>query len=132
MGFYLFGNVRVYDRILTSRQLLNSQIHNLLEVVQPYIPEAEDRASITLEIPTRSESRVIRSWSQALNFAGYTENQLNPSAEVDADPTLVFQADYAGHVIQLHQLTAEEYAQAGGFKFTQSGLYYEYEEISTK
>ncbi len=130
IAFYLFGDARIYQRILTSRQLLNSHIHNLLEVIEPYIPEAEDRAAITLEIPSASESRVIRAWQQSLNFAGYTGNALIPSSEVDADPDLVFQAEYAGRQFRLHQLTAEEYRQSDAYKFSHSGYYYAFEEIT--
>jgi hypothetical protein len=127
--FYLFGDVRIYQRILTSRQLLNSHIHNLLEVIEPYIPEAEERAAITLEIPSDSESRVIRSWQQSLNFAGYSENVLIPSGEVDADPNLVFRVEYAGHRFNLYQLTAGEYRQTEAYKFSHSGYYYAFEEL---
>jgi len=132
IAFYLYGNVRIYDRILTSRQLLNAHIHNLLQVIEPYIPEAEQRAAIRLEIPAGSETRVIRSWREALNFAGYTENELVESAELGADPQAVFQADYAGHVFSLRKLTAEEYAQAAGYTFTHSGYFYEFEELAAE
>ncbi len=132
MGFYLYGNVRIYQRILTSRQLLNSNIHNLLAVIEPYIPDADDRSAIILEIPSASESRVIRSWHQALNFAGYTGNELIQSTEVDTDPTLVFQATYAGRVIQLRHLDADEYGRADGYKYSHSGYYYAFEEIPAK
>jgi hypothetical protein len=129
IAFYLFGDVRIYQRILTSRQLLNSHIHNLLEVIEPYIPEAEERAAISLEIPSDSESRVIRSWRQSLNFAGYSENVLIPNSEVDADPNLVFRAEYAGRWFNLYQLTAEEYQQTETYKFSHSGYYYAFKEL---
>jgi hypothetical protein len=125
LSFNIYGSILIYQRQLTPRQLLNTQIHYLMENFNSCNVEDQRTAKVTLEIPADTTSRVIRSWHQALNFNGYTNNELIPSAEISADPRMLFRAAYGDCMIDIQHVDEGEYAAIDGIKFDLSGYYYQ-------
>lgn len=132
IGLYVYGSVRVYQRVLTSRQLLNAQIHNLIPLMEPLSADVQSgsQTPILLEVPSSSTARYARSWQQTLNFKGYTTNivELNESLDVMTD--LIFQATIDGQTYQLIELDEETYTLSGFSEFTHSGKYYQYVPVT--
>jgi len=126
-GFFIYGNIGIYQRTLSPRQLLNAQMDHLIQQIEPLSSSDQETSQpiITIKVPADTSSRVIRSWQQTLNFNGYTENEFveNPSLEVDS--AIVFQASYAGHEFVLRELEMSEIPQSEGLVFSQSGYTYE-------
>ena len=128
VGFYSYGSVRVHKRILTSRQLLNAQVYNLVHMTDSNLGEGLERSQtpILLEVPSSSTARYARSWQQTLNFNGYQKNAVEMNETLDQIPALIFQADINGMEYQLIELDDEAYSSSENTKFTHSGKYYEY------
>ena len=124
LGFNIYGSLLIHQRQLTPRQLLNTQIHNLMETFDECGVENPAATKVTLEIPEDTTSRVIRSWHQALNFNGYTNNGLILSEEISEDEQMLFRAYYGDCVIDIRHVDEAEYAAIDGIKFDLSGLYY--------
>jgi hypothetical protein len=125
LAFNIYGSVLIHQRQLTPRQLLNTQIHNLMENFDSCTVEDPRMAKVTLEIPEDTTSRVIRSWHQALNFNGYTQNELIPSEEISADKHMLFRAYYGDCVIDILHVDEQEFDDVDGVKFSHSGYYYQ-------
>ena len=125
LGFNIYGSVLIHQRQLTPRQLLNTQVHNLIETFDSCAVEETGMAKVTLEIPAETTARIIRSWHQALNFNGYTNNEIIPSEEISADEQMLFRAVYRDCVIDIRHVDEGDYAGLDGFKFDQSGFYYQ-------
>lgn len=124
LGFNIYGSVLIHQRQLTPRQLLNTQIHNLMETFDECGVENPAATKVTLEIPEDTTSRVIRSWHQALNFNGYTNNELIPSQEISEDEQMLFRTYYGDCVIDIRHVDEADYAAIAGIKFDLSGYYY--------
>ena len=125
LAFNIYGSMLIHQRQLTPRQLLNTQIHNLMENFDSCNVADARTAKVTLEIPVDTTSRVIRSWHQALNFNGYTNNELIPSAEISADPRMLFRATYGDCLIDIQHVDEADYTGIDGIKFDLSGYYYQ-------
>ena len=125
LGFNIYSSVLVHQRQLTPRQLLNTQIYNLMETFDNCTIEDPRTAKVTLEIPADTTSRVIRSWHQALNFNGYTNNELIPSEDISADENMLFRAHYGDCVMDVVHLDEKEFDALEGIKFSQSGYFYQ-------
>ena len=125
LGFNIYGSVLIHQKQLTPRQLLNTQIHNLMAAFDSCGVEDPGTAKVTLEIPADTTSRIIRSWHQALNFNGYTNNELIPSEEISADERMLFRAAYGDCLIDIQHVDEADYAAIDGVKFDLSGYYYQ-------
>ena len=125
LGFNIYGSLLVYQRQLTPRQLLNTQIYNLMETFDNCVVEDPGTAKVTLEIPVDTTARIVRSWHQALNFNGYTNNELIPSEDILADENMLLRAHYGDCVMDVVHLDEEEFDALEGIKFSQSGYFYQ-------
>ncbi|MDK2979826.1 MAG: hypothetical protein PWQ55_173 [Chloroflexota bacterium] len=125
LAFNIYGSVLIHQRQLTPRQLLNTQIHNLMGTFDEFCVANPDTAIVTLDIPEDSTSRVIRSWHQVLNFNGYTLNEIIPSAQISADERPLFRASYGDCRIDIQHVDEADYAALDGVKFDLSGYYYQ-------
>ena len=125
LGFNIYGSLLVYQRQLTPRQLLNTQIYNLMETFDNCVVEDPGTAKVTLEIPADTTARIVRSWHQALNFNGYTNNELIPSEDILADENMLFRAHYGDCVMDVVHLDEKEFDALEGIKFSQSGYFYQ-------
>jgi hypothetical protein len=127
VGFNIYGNISIYQRTLSPRQLLNAQMDHLIQQIETlsFSDQETSQPIITIKVPADTPSRVIRSWQQTLNFNGYTENEFVENLSIEADSAIVFQASYAGHEFVLRELEMPEIPQSEGLVFSQSGYTYE-------
>ena len=129
--FYTYGSIRVYQRVLMARQLLNSQVHNLTELMEILPLDYEDMSQlpIRIEVPSSSTSRYIRSWHQALDFNGYLEHTIEMDESLDVEPSIIFQAEFESYTFNLLELDQNTYLQSEAPKYSFAGKYYEFMEI---
>ncbi len=126
IGFYTYGALRVYERLLSSRQLLNAQIYHLVQYIDETAGEEWDRDPIILEVPSSSTARYARSWQQTLNFNGYLNNAVELNKDLGQISNLIFKANINGLQFHLLELTDESYLLSKNLKFAHTGKFYEY------
>ena len=137
IGFYTYGSARVYQRILMSRQLLNSQVYNLSELMQTLPLENDEgidfsQLPIDIKVPDSSTARYIRSWHRALELNGYLAHTIEVDESLDDEASLIFQASFETYTYKLRELNADAYQKSQAPKYSFAGKYYQYELIQSE
>jgi hypothetical protein len=121
-GFYLAGNVRVYQTVLYPRQATNYEAHLLVRAIdERYGADSGARQrELILRIPATTDNSIYENWSWTLAMNGFSQVRLVQDEQLIAEGPTVFMAQIGGE-----QFTLRQQAQTGGEQaFSYDGMSY--------